>query len=252
VRVIPVVDLKDKKVVHGVGGRRDAYKPIESQLVDSPLPAPVADALVQKLGASEAYVADLDAIEGATPDWDAYGQLAGAGLRLWIDAGLTDVGRAAQIERLISAGAPFEAIIAGLETVGNVELLAQLLEAVGTERLVFSLDLRDGKPIVAESKSNWHASTAEIIAREVIELGICRLIVLDLAQVGVSEGVTTLELCRALRNMSDKIEIIAGGGVRGVDDLLQMHQAGCNGALVASALHDGRLTRHDLDEVAVW
>lgn len=251
-RVIPVVDLKGEKVVRGVGGRREAYEPIESQLVGSPLPAPLADALVQKLGASEAYVADLDAIEGATPDWNAYGQLAGAGLRLWIDAGITDVRRATQIQRLISAGAPFEAIIAGLETVGNIELLAQLLEQVGSERLVFSLDLRNGQPIVADSKSPWQAAPAETIAQEAIDLGIRRLIILDLAQVGVSEGLGTLELCRALRETNAEIELISGGGVRGIDDLWLMHQAGCDAALVASALHDGRITLEDLNEISVW
>ncbi len=251
-RVIPVVDLKDGKVVHGVGGLRDAYEPIKSQLVESPLPAPVADALVQKLGASEAYVADLDAIEGANPAWNTYGELAGAGLRLWIDAGLADVQRAAQFERLARAGAPFDAIIAGLETVGNAELLAQLLAQVGSERLVFSLDLRDGQPIVADPKSNWREATADTIAREAIDLGVRRLIILDLSQVGNSEGVSTLELCRALRKSDDELEIVSGGGVRGVDDLWQMHQAGCNGALVASALHDGRLTPQDMAEVAVW
>lgn len=251
-RVIPVIDLKGDKVVHGVGGHREAYEPIKSSLVSSPLPAPVADALVQKLGATEAYLADLDAIEGGTPAWNTYGQIAAAGLALWVDAGLADVARAAQFKRLIGAGAPFEAVVAGLETVGSPGLLAKLLEEVGDGRLVLSLDLRDGHPIVAEMNSSWISATAESIAREAIELGVRRVIVLDLAQVGVSEGVKTLDLCRKLRQIDDELEIISGGGVRGIDDLWQMHQAGCNGALVASALHDERLTPQDIAEAAVW
>lgn len=251
-RVIPVLDLMDGKVVHGVAGRRDTYQPITSQLVDSPLPAPVADALVQKLGASEAYLADLDAIEGGSPAWNTYGEIAAAGLELWVDAGLADVDRAVQFKRLIGAGAPFKAVIAGLETVASADLLSRLLEEIGSDRLVFSLDLREGQPIVADSSSDWNSATAEEIARQAIDVGVRRLIVLDLAQVGVSDGVKTLELCQALRREDDELEIISGGGVRGVDDLWKLRLAGCNAALVASALHDERLTPQDLLEVAAW
>jgi len=40
--------------------------------------------------------------------------------------------------------------------------------------------------------------------------------------------------------------LIAGGGVRGLADLTALARAGCNAALVASALHDGKLLPEDL------
>jgi phosphoribosylformimino-5-aminoimidazole carboxamide ribotide isomerase len=40
--------------------------------------------------------------------------------------------------------------------------------------------------------------------------------------------------------------VLAGGGVRDLDDLRQLAEFGCDGALVASALHDGRLTAADV------
>jgi phosphoribosylformimino-5-aminoimidazole carboxamide ribotide isomerase len=43
--------------------------------------------------------------------------------------------------------------------------------------------------------------------------------------------------------------IVAGGGVRGVPDLEALANAGCDAALVASALHDGRLTPHDIRRI---
>jgi phosphoribosylformimino-5-aminoimidazole carboxamide ribotide isomerase len=72
------------------------------------------------------------------------------------------------------------------------------------------------------------------------------MIVLDLAQVGVDAGISTLELCRHLHDTHPSVEIISGGGVRHVDDLTQLASAGCDAALVASALHDGRLTTDDI------
>jgi hypothetical protein len=41
------------------------------------------------------------------------------------------------------------------------------------------------------------------------------------------------------------LQIVAGGGVRSAADLRSLSAAGCDAALVASALHDGRLTIHD-------
>jgi phosphoribosylformimino-5-aminoimidazole carboxamide ribotide isomerase len=74
-----------------------------------------------------------------------------------------------------------------------------------------------------------------------MELGVRRMIVLDLARVGVGEGVGTEDLCRQMRAADQNLEIIAGGGVRGRDDLKRLADAGCDAALVASALHDGRI-----------
>jgi phosphoribosylformimino-5-aminoimidazole carboxamide ribotide isomerase len=42
--------------------------------------------------------------------------------------------------------------------------------------------------------------------------------------------------------MSPFLEIISGGGVRGPRDLQALAAAGADAALVASALHDGRLS----------
>ena len=45
-------------------------------------------------------------------------------------------------------------------------------------------------------------------------------------------------------------ELLAGGGVRTRRDLERMRDAGCDGALVASALHAGEVGRADLQDLA--
>ena len=82
---------------------------------------------------------------------------------------------------------------------------------------------------------------AERIAAEVLDLGVRRLIVLDLADVGTNQGPSTIPLLCRLRRLSDALELIAGGGVRDREDLQRLQDAGCDGALIASALHDGRV-----------
>jgi phosphoribosylformimino-5-aminoimidazole carboxamide ribotide isomerase len=38
------------------------------------------------------------------------------------------------------------------------------------------------------------------------------------------------------------VDLLAGGGVRGLDDLEQLARIGCAGALVATTIHQGILT----------
>ncbi|MGH7174523.1 MAG: HisA/HisF-related TIM barrel protein, partial [Gemmataceae bacterium] len=78
-------------------------------------------------------------------------------------------------------------------------------------------------------------------------LGVRRLLVLDLAQVGCDSGTGTRELCARLCAKHPHVPISAGGGVRHRGDLEDLRACGVQASLVASALHDGRLTRADLE-----
>jgi len=81
------------------------------------------------------------------------------------------------------------------------------------------------------------------------EAGIKRTIVLDLEQVGVGQGVQTLDLCRRLHDCCPQSQLIAGGGVRQIEDLHVLQSAGVDAVLIASALHDGRIGRDDVRNV---
>ena len=75
--------------------------------------------------------------------------------------------------------------------------------------------------------------------------GANAIIVLDVARVGGHDG-PDLHMLKRIRPVVRQSQVFAGGGVRGLDDLKQLADAGCDGALVASALHDGRLTQADV------
>ena len=115
---------------------------------------------------------------------------------------------------------------------------------IAPERLIFSLDLKEGQPLTPVPA--WREMPPAQIAAAVIAAGVRRMIILDLSDVGVGGGVHTLALCQELRVRHADVEFIAGGGVRDPDDLRRMSAAGCNAALVASALHDGRIGKNDV------
>ncbi|MFO0865588.1 MAG: hypothetical protein U0744_13215 [Gemmataceae bacterium] len=53
-------------------------------------------------------------------------------------------------------------------------------------------------------------------------------------EVGVGDGLGTDDLCRELRHAYPKIELLAGGGVHGLDDLHHLDPLGLDAVLVAS------------------
>jgi phosphoribosylformimino-5-aminoimidazole carboxamide ribotide isomerase len=219
----------DRVVVRGVGGRRSEYRPIVSQLTSSIDPVQVARVLVNTFHPAELYLADLDAIGEAPPAVAVYRAIRGLGVRLWVDAGVRNGDGA---KRVAAAGCD---VVAGLETVAGPDELREIVGAVGAERVVFSLDLRDGVPL-----REWPGQDRSPVPT-VVDCGIRRLIVLDLARVGGGTGTGTDELCRQIAATHPHVEVIAGGGVSGSDDLRRLEACGVRGALVASALHDGRM-----------
>jgi phosphoribosylformimino-5-aminoimidazole carboxamide ribotide isomerase len=238
-RIVPVLDLKAGQVVRAQAGRRELYRPIRSRLTPSSDPVDIARAFRAHFHLEELYLADLDAIAGAPPALATFLTLRSLGFRLWIDAGMRDV---ASTERLVAAG--IDQIVVGLETVAGPQCLGDICHRIGSERVIFSLDLKDGLPL--GNLSPWHQPDAWSIANEAIALGVRRLIVLDLARVGVHAGTGTEDLCKQLASRHPEVEIIAGGGIRDKADLQRLEAAGVRAALVASALHDGGLRPEEL------
>ena len=238
-RVLPVIDLMQGEVVRAIAGRREEYRRLVSDISASSHPSDVAAALRSQFDFRELYLADLDAIRGDEPTFLTYSQLQKAGFRLWVDAGLRDGKRARQLRE-----AGVESIVVGLETVASPAALDEIMRALG-DRIVFSLDLHQGTPL--GNHHAWGKLNAWQIAVQVVQLGIRRMLVLDLAHVGRGAGTFTIDLCARLHDHFPHLEIAAGGGIRDRHDLLALRECGARVALVASALHDGRLTRAHLE-----
>jgi phosphoribosylformimino-5-aminoimidazole carboxamide ribotide isomerase len=248
VRVIPVIDLMNGQVVRGVAGRRSEYLPIESRIAGDSRPVTVARAFVEHFGFDAVYVADLDAIQGGSPNFQALQAISGAGLEPSIDAGVSNPQSYSDLSVQLSALSIGGAIVLALETLED-PYDDRWWEMPGNERpAIFSLDLKNGVPI--HQISEWRGKSALEIGRSAHSLCFIDIIVLDLADVGVGQGTRTLQLCKQLTTELSPVRVIAGGGVRGIDDLMALADAGCDAALVASALHDGRLTREDIRRVS--
>lgn len=239
--ILPVLDLLDSIVVRGIAGRRSEYRPLVSKLTRSSNPLEVAQAIRQSFGLNRFYVADLDGILYGRTNFDLFERLIGAGFDLIVDAGIRDLACAA---RLGEAGV--NCLIAGLESCRSPDDLARLIAF--EPEMIFSLDLANGRPMMPQDAVGWSERPQDIV-KAVVEAGCLQMIVLDLADVGTSTGGSTDYLCRFIQQNFPDVKIISGGGVRGIEDLRRLKQLGSAAVLVSSALHDGRLSRADVDAV---
>jgi phosphoribosylformimino-5-aminoimidazole carboxamide ribotide isomerase len=231
VRVIGVIDLLRGRAVHAKGGCRHGYRPVVTAAT-TPIEGnalALARMYTAQLGVGELYVADLDAIAGGAEQDAPVRDLTSTREPVWLDAGVSTV---AQARRAIARGAT--RVVVGLETLTSFNALMEIAGEITPERVAFSLDLRDGRPISGD-ESIRRMSLAAIAARAV-GAGAGSLIVLDVARVGSGRGVD-LRALDDIRTALEAVPLIAGGGVRGEDDLRALAACGCDAVLMATALH---------------
>lgn len=238
-RIIGVIDLLDGTAVHAIRGLRQQYQPVHSVGGD-------ALALARGyagMGVHELYAADLDAIRGHGANDALASAIAAQCGALWLDAGVSSVGRA---RHAIALGAT--RVIVGLETLSSYAALALICADIGADRVAFSLDLREGVPVLLPAGGSHRdrethrivLEPPEVMAARAVEAGAGAIIVLDLARVG-SDGGLDFDLIARVRDAVPHVVLVAGGGVRGPDDLARLAAAGCDAALVATALQSGAL-----------
>jgi phosphoribosylformimino-5-aminoimidazole carboxamide ribotide isomerase len=260
VKVIPVLDVRRGSAVHAAGGDRALYRPLGSILASGCDPLTLARACRQRLGADSLYLADLDAIESGgvaiAPSARLVRRLAENGVRVWIDAGTNDeIGCAA----LLDAGA--DQVVVGLETLRDPAALGSLPRNLDAGRLALSLDLRGGRPLApalraplascvpAVNIADPPASTVSEIVQAALAGGFSTLIALDLDRVGSGTG-PDFRLLESERRRAPGVGWIAGGGVRDPADLRALAEAGWVGCLVGTAIHEGRVRREDVLDLA--
>ena len=230
-RVIPVIDLLGGEAVHAQQGQRSSYRPIRSRLCNSSEPLNVVRGYRRLFDFTEIYIADLDAIQGAGTNEASVRAIHSAfgDLRLWVDNGLAILG---DCQDWLDEG--LGDLVIGSEAQNNTALLEGLLVQSYAGRILLSLDFKGehflGPHALLEDPMAWPD----------------RVIVMTLARVGSGQGPDIARLDTILARAGER-QVFAAGGVRDGQDLDLLARRGVSGALIATALHDGRIARSDLE-----
>jgi phosphoribosylformimino-5-aminoimidazole carboxamide ribotide isomerase len=229
-KLIPVLDLMNGGVVHAQRGERGSYAPIRSKLCPSHEAAAIVSALLELHAFDTFYIADLDAIQRRGNHFALIASLRKrfAQIEFWIDAGLTgredlDAFRAARVGTAVL----------GSESFSDIRILEETPRQ--GHAVILSLDFKDGAFL----------GPRQVLQRE--DLWPHRLLAMNLSRVGSGLG-PDLELIATLQARRADCEVYAAGGVRHREDLLALKACGARGALIATALHSGALSRAELQE----
>lgn len=221
-RCILACDLKSGIVVKGVRGERARYGPIaaSSRIVDTSDPVEV----IGKIRPNEAYIADLDRITGVGDHLAVIKTLSG------MTRTMADIGVSGIPDFELASGVS-NSVVIGTETAP-----LEVIERCQGPQAIVSLDMKNGKMMGHDPAFQMGpAQVLKLLNR--FELGA--VILLDVARVGSGEGIDVPFVTSAVS--ISKHDIILGGGVRGVEDLELLEKCGASGAIVASAVHDGRI-----------
>ena len=226
-QIIPALDLKDGCVVHATGGDRNAYLPLTNARFPSSDPIDVIKRLSHQYKCALVYLADLNAISG---NHDNNAQIHRLNkefpeLELWLDSGIRGPTMFEQLRETHPAVTP----ILASETLDDIQLPAALLAA--GETFILSLDFGAqgllGNPGLLNRDTLPHT-----------------VIALSLSAVGAVAGpdLITVAKVRKLLDINGSAQrLVAGGGVRNRQDLVQLAASGADAALLASALYQGTL-----------
>lgn len=225
--IIPCVDIQNGKAVRLYEGDPER----ETIYFDSPVEAAQH---WESLGARRLHLVDLDAALGKGNNRSTIQEIAQA-----VDAKLEVGGGVRSLEAALGWLEHVDRVVLGTLAINAPEVIDALLQEVSPERVVVSIDARNGRVAVkgwAET-SNVAATT---LAERVVAQGVTQVIYTDVTRDGTLRGVDAEPVMR----MRDAFPhtLLAGGGVASDEDLALYERLGLNGAIVGRALYEGKIT----------
>ncbi len=232
-KIIPVIDILNKKAVHAKGGKRSEYKSLKSPLFSSDDPINIAITL-EKLGFKEIYLADLDSIINHNTNFEIYEQIRDSSkIELIVDAGVNNKELATSL-----FNRNVKKVIIGTETLISMSFLKEAVQLFGNNRIVVSLDLQ-GEKMLANFNLGDIKHPVDFF-NTVETFGGSQIIILDLMRVGCELGVNTQLIKKIVEKFS--IDVFVGGGVRYVSDLIELKNLGVSGVLLGTALYSKKIS----------
>lgn len=222
--IIPVLDLKEGVAVSGQSGQRETYRLLKTVYSPSTDPVEISMSLKRE-GAKRVYLADLDAIEGKGSNLELVEKINHF-LPVMLDGGVSD------LQSFKFALRFAEKIIVATETLKNLEELNKIFTLFPKERIVVSIDFRDGKIF----SKNVSLSLPKLKSK-LFELEPAEIILLDISGVGTEKGFNK-SLLYKFKGWEQSL--ILGGGVI-PEDIINLQKQGITKFLMGSILHSGHM-----------
>ena len=226
-KVIPAIDLMNGKVVR-------LYKGDPSQkTVYSDDPISIAKQW-ESAGADLIHLVDLDATLGLGSNFELIKKIVlSVSIPVEIAGGLRSESLILEALKIV------DRVVIGTMAFKEPELLQNLLTKFGSDKLVISVDHKDGIIVTHGWQSNTDISLIDSM-NEFLGVGFTEFLLTNVNRDGTLEG-PDLEFLEEACNL-DKANVIASGGISNINDIPKVKEKNAWGVILGKALYENKIS----------
>lgn len=234
-KIIPAIDLMDGQVVRLVKGDPN------NKTVYSNNPLEIAKKW-QSAGADMLHIVDLDATLGRGSNLEIIKKmLSELNVPVEVAGGLRDE------STILEIGKTADRIVLGTLAFKDKETVLKISDSLGKKKIVISVDQIDGKIAV----DGWQQSTETTLLdgmNEFLQLGFTEFLLTSISRDGTMQGpdIESLQKACSLENAN----VIASGGVSGIDDVKQLKKLNLYGVILGKALYENKISIEEAKKIA--
>ncbi len=233
-KIIPAIDLMDGQVVRLVKGDPN------NKTVYSSNPLEIAKKW-QSAGADMLHIVDLDATLGRGSNLEIIKKmLSELNVSVEVAGGLRDESTILEIGKIA------DRIVLGTLAFKDKETVLKISDSLGKKKIVISVDQIDGKIVV----NGWQKSTETTVLdgmNEFLQLGFSEFLLTSISKDGTMQGpdIESLQKACSLENAN----VIASGGVSGIDDIKKLKALNPYGVILGKALYENKISIEDAKKI---
>ena len=226
-KIIPAIDLMDGKVVRLYKGDPD------KKTIYSEDPLAIAKKW-EEYGADLIHVVDLDATLGIGSNLSIIKNiLENISIPIEVAGGLRD-------EKLIRDVASISnRVVLGTIAFKDKELMKKLLSSLGKEKIVVSVDHKDGEIVTHGWQSGTGVSLNDALA-EFLQMGFTEFLLTNVGRDGTMEGPDLENLENSCR--LENANVISSGGISSIDDIQEVSKKNPFGVILGKALYENKVS----------
>lgn len=238
-KVIPAIDLMGGRVVRLVKG--DVKHVLDYSYLGDP--TKIAGIWVSQ-GADTLHIIDLDGAKGTGDNIDILiSIIKSIDVNIQFGGGIRSLEKA---RKILNKGV--HRIILGSLAIRSPYVVKQIINEFGDERVIVALDYDTEGIVLYKGWSEKTYIKVENLILRFRELGCIYFLLTSASKDGTLEGPDLETLYRTTKFG----KIIAAGGIRTINDLLNLKKLGVYGVVIGRALYEGRINfKEALEKVGV-
>lgn len=225
--IYPATDIKDGKVVRLTQGD---YNQVQ---VFSDEPYKVAKEFEEK-GATWLHIVDLDgAKDGTLLNFEAIKKIVeNTSLKIEVGGGIRNEER---IKKYLEIG--ISKVILGTAAVNDFSFLEKMAKKY-KEKIILGVDAKNGF-VAVDGWTNTTTIDSYEFCIKAKEAGVQNIIYTDISKDGKMEG-TNMPVYKKLSGING-VNIVASGGVKGMNEIVELKQMGVSGIIIGKAIYLGAI-----------